>query len=364
MNQIIQRKNIQAYDLAEDSLQTWFDRYIERVILEERSEGEDRRIRRLVSRFIDFFQDRYGHDRVSVVVKKDVVAWLDHLYADPAKGGSGFAASNVNTHQSALNQFMKWLHAAAPHWLPKNPTRGVRDIKLPEPDPRALSPSQITSLKNLCDRLDRYFMKTDRRRTKEKNELRKNARPLRDRAIIYTLLSTGLRREELVMVNKDQVEPPDPKQMRLARSARIVRVKGKGKTEGTVYLSPDARAALADYLEAERILDASAESQALFLAAAGAARRKPDGRLTVWTINHIVSNIGQLHDKEYQDPARHISPLTPHDLRHTFGVELVRNNLDITKQDLERMLRHRNDRYLALYTNPPGERGRQLTERL
>lgn len=78
-------------------------------------------------------------------------------------------------------------------------------------------------------------------------------RPLRDRAIVYVLLSTGLRREELVNLDFDQLDPATPEALRAARQGRITRVRGKGKTERTVFLSADARAALADYLERERV---------------------------------------------------------------------------------------------------------------
>ena len=44
--------------------------------------------------------------------------------------------------------------------------------------------------------------------------------------------------------------------LRQARQGRITGVKGKGGTERTVFLSADARQALADYLEKERPRDA------------------------------------------------------------------------------------------------------------
>lgn len=52
------------------------------------------------------------------------------------------------------------------------------------------------------------------------------------------------------------------------------------------------------------------------------------------------------------DPARRISPLRPHDLRHTFAFNLA----EVTGADsfeLERRLGHRSARYIARYTNPP-----------
>ena len=177
-------------------------------------------------------------------------------------------------------------------------------------------------------------------------------RPWRDRAIVLFLLSTGLRREELIRLDLDQVTPATPAELRAARRAQIRRVRGKGKTERTVFLSADARLALADYLERERARDAEPTTAALFLSAAGIASRAPDGRLSPRTINLILSQIGRWHDAELRDETRHISPLRPHDLRHTFAFQLAK----VTGADayeLERRLGHRSQRYIQRYTNPP-----------
>ena len=61
-------------------------------------------------------------------------------------------------------------------------------------------------------------------------------------------LSTGLRRLEVVLLDLDQVQPAQPALLRAARRARVVGVRGKGKTQRTVFLSVDALRPLADYL--------------------------------------------------------------------------------------------------------------------
>ncbi len=175
---------------------------------------------------------------------------------------------------------------------------------------------------------------------------------MRDRAMVYVLLSTGLRREELVRLDLDQVAPSDPKQLRKARRASIARVKGKGGTERTVFLSADARDALADYIERERPRDAVPEAKALFLSANGIPARSPEGRLSVRAVNLILGQIGRWHDAEVRDPSRHVSPLRPHDLRHTFAYRLAAVT-GADSYELERRLGHRSQRYIQRYTNPP-----------
>ena len=80
--------------------------------------------------------------------------------------------------------------------------------------------------------------------------------------------------------------------------------------------------------------------------------RRPDGQLSGRSINTILERIGRIHDAEHTEPERHISPLRPHDLRHTFAFQLAQaTNAD--PYELERHLGHRSQRYIARYTNPP-----------
>jgi integrase len=129
-------------------------------------------------------------------------------------------------------------------------------------------------------------------------------------------------------------------------------VQGKGKSQRTVFLSADARGALADYLGKERPGDAAESATALLLSAGGLGARREDGRLSVRAINRILEYIGRLHDAEVPDVYRRVSPLRPHDLRHTFAFQLSRaTNADA--YELERRLGHRSGRYISRYTNPP-----------
>jgi integrase len=129
-------------------------------------------------------------------------------------------------------------------------------------------------------------------------------------------------------------------------------VRGKGQTERSVFLSADARTALADYLDRERERDAGDATKALFLSAAGLPARASDGRLSPRAINLILEQIGRWHDAEMRDPARRIAPLRPHDLRHTFAFQLARRT-GADPYELERRLGHRSQRYIQRYTNPP-----------
>lgn len=334
-----------------DSLAAWATRYLALAVVGVRSPAVTQKIALHLDRFIAFFQECYGHERISTCLRRDVLAWQRALTEQ------GLAPATVNNHLASLSAFTTWVAAQAPDVFPVgDPAKGIRELGLPPLEPRALSPAQVRSLKNLCDRLERFHRLKGKRwaNASAPAPVRAHGRPWRDRAIVYVLLSTGLRREELLNLNLEQLVPNSVDGLRQARQGRLTGVQGKGGTERTVFLSADARLALADYLEKERLRDAGAGAPALFLSATGIPARRPDGRLSLRAANLILEQIGRWHDAELKDPSRHLSPLRPHDLRHTFAFHLAQAT-GADAYELERRLGHRSQRYIQRYTNPPEE---------
>ena len=339
-------------DAPADSLQAWIDHYLQMAVRGVRSELVTRKITLHLTRFQEFFEQRYGQELISSCVKRDVVAWQQSLL------NQGLASATINHHLASLSSFATWICTQNNTLFSMgDPTKGIGDVTLPPLEPRALSEQQVQSLKNLCDRLLPYYRLKGRQWNPmdEETPLRLHARPWRDRAIVFVLLSTGLRREELVNLNISQVRPNTADGLRAARRARINGVKGKGKTQRHVFLSADARLALADYLDQEHLkdkVDMPIEKTPLFLSAEGIPLRSSDGRLSSRSINNILDQIGRWHDAELDDTERHISPLRPHDLRHTFAFQLAKAT-GADAYELERRLGHRSQRYIQRYTNPP-----------
>jgi integrase len=337
-----------------DSIETWAGRYLDAAVRGVRSAEVTDKIALHLARFGDHFHQERGHERLSAVIRREVLGWRDYLAGDPAASGLGLAPATVNSHLASLSGFMTWVLAHEPAALPHgNPCAKVADLPLPPLEPRALTEAQVRSLKNVLDRLERFHQHKGRRR-RGMGDLHAHARPLRDRAMVYLLLATGLRREELVHLDLDQVAPHSPAGLRTAKRAKISGVRGKGRTSRHVYLSVDARAALADYLQHERPRDTGDEPppSALFLSATSIGSRRPDGRLSPRAVNLICEQIGRWHDAEHPDPTRHLTPLRPHDLRHSFAYRLsAQTNHDA--YELQRRLGHQSQRYIARYTNPP-----------
>jgi site-specific recombinase XerD len=333
-----------------DSLSAWMAQYRQQAVIGVRSAAVAAKIALHLERFREFFVGAYSHERISACLRRDVLAWQTHLREQ------GLAATTVNNHLASLSAFTTWAQAHQSQLFARgDPAKGIGTLALPPLEPRALTAAQVRSLKSLCDRLPRFYQAKGRRwHGRDEIPVRAHSRPWRDRAIVFVLLSTGLRREELVRLDLDQMEPHTPNELRQARRVRIARVVGKGKTERTVFLSAEARAAVADYLEQERAPDAGPESRALFLSAHCLPCRAVEGRLSARAVNLILAQIGRWHDAEVREPERQISPLRPHDLRHTFAFQLAQAT-GADAYELERRLGHRSQRYIQRYTNPPEE---------
>ncbi|MGW0807759.1 hypothetical protein [Nonomuraea sp. NPDC002799] len=157
------------------------------------------------------------------------------------------APATVNNHLAHLSALFTWITAHAPEGLLRHgdPTKKVPPLPLPAPQPRALAAAQVRTVKNVVDRIETFHeLKGRRHRGAATPRVHAHARPLRDRAIIYLLFGTGLRRAELVGLDLDQLEPAAPERLRQAKKARLVGLRGKGRTSRTVFLGRDARQAL------------------------------------------------------------------------------------------------------------------------
>ena len=167
-----------------------------------RSESVIHKIRFHLARILAFFEERYGQEYLSTVVKRDVIAWREDLPSE------GLAASTIISQMAPHPRSASCAQAQdATAFVMGDPTRGIGDLPLPPLEPRALDEDQVQSLKNLCDRLFPFYRLKNRRWLQSDREapLQLRARPWRDRAWVFALLSTGLRLEELVRLNLSQL---------------------------------------------------------------------------------------------------------------------------------------------------------------
>src|SRR3989344_668339 len=153
-------------------------------------------------------------------------------------------------------------------------------------------------------------------------------RRLRDKAILETLFSTGLRLAELCAL---------PRYINLDRGE--ISIRGKGGKIRLVYISDDAKSALKNYLAKRDDAD-----EALFVSFGGNPAMKSKkvlGRITPRAVERLVVR--------YAKKAGVTDRVTPHMLRHLFATDLLLNGADI--RSVQELIGHANIATTPVYTN-------------
>jgi site-specific recombinase XerD len=164
---------------------------------------------------------------------------------------------------------------------------------------------------------------------------------LRDRAILETLFSTGLRVSELCSLNRDNID--------IKRGEFSVR--GKGSKIRLVFLSEQAKAALTTYLD--KRLDAD-ESLFIRVPKNEGFEKFENLRLTPRSIQRII--------KKYAIIAGIIGKkVSPHSLRHSFATDLLRNGADI--RSVQALLGHSSVTTTQIYTHVTDKQLREIHEK-
>jgi site-specific recombinase XerD len=163
---------------------------------------------------------------------------------------------------------------------------------------------------------------------------------LRDRTILETLFSTGLRVSELVGLNRDQID--------LER--KEFGVKGKGSKIRVVFLSDTAAQWIERYLRARKD-----NFKPLFIRYSGAVDTQKNGekmRLTARSIQNVVSKYARKSGLPIE--------ATPHTLRHSFATDLLISGADI--RSVQEMLGHESIRTTQVYTHVTNRRLKEVHE--
>jgi tyrosine recombinase XerC len=161
---------------------------------------------------------------------------------------------------------------------------------------------------------------------------------LRDRAILETLYSTGIRASELVGAN---IEDAD-------LLGEVIKVRGKRKKERLAHLGSFAVAAIKDYLDARRLQPHAPmfDKRALILNRFG--KRLSDRSLRR-TLN-----------KYFRMAALKLK-VTPHTLRHSFATHLLDRGADL--RSVQELLGHESLSTTQIYTHVSTERLKKVYEK-
>lgn len=240
--------------------------------------------------------------QADVMVIRGFLAHLD---------GLGYCAATVARKIATLRSLYKWMHTRG--MITSNPMQLIRTPKQTKRLPKAISVEQVDKLLSMPDNRDTLGA--------------------RDRAILETLYSTGVRVSELVDLNRNDLDQTD----------QTLRVRGKGKKERIVPLGSHALAAIRNYLTllepdprfaALRQQSISHPNVPLFV-------NKNGGRLSSRSVRRKLD--------KYLTAAGLDASISPHTLRHSFATHLLDNGADL--RSVQELLGHQSLSTTQIYTH-------------
>jgi integrase/recombinase XerC len=261
---------------------------------------------------VEFFRTRLGGQtpgpaHLTTRLLRAYLAWLHE---------QGYAKSTIARRISAVRSWCRFLCRQGV--LAVNPTEGLRGPRQDKNLPHFLSEADIQTLLTMPPA--------------------QTPLGLRDRAILETLYSAGLRVSELTGLNLEDMD----------LASGMVTVRGKGKRERLALLGPPAKEALERWL-AQRDQIAAIRprpSPAVFLNQRGS-------RLT-------SRSVGRLLEK-YLAQAGLDRRTSPHTLRHSFATHLLDRGADI--RSVQELLGHRSLATTQIYTHVTTHRLRESYHR-
>ncbi len=159
----------------------------------------------------------------------------------------------------------------------------------------------------------------------------------RDRAILETLFSTGLRVSELTALDREQIK--------ISPTTDILEVSivGKGGHPRTVYFSERAVKALKKYL-----ITRNDKEKPLFIRYKGPTGASP--RLTPRSVENII--------KKYAKKVGIPVTTSPHTIRHSYATDLLSQGVDL--RVIQEFLGHRNIATTQVYTHITSQKLRDI----
>ncbi len=211
----------------------------------------------------------------------------------------------VGRRLSTLRSFFKFLNRES--YLKINPILTLSSPKLQKYLPAFMTEEEVVKL------IESAFAKNEQ-----------DERGLRDRAILETFYSTGIRISELVGLDNEDVD----------FIGGIAKVRGKGKKERLIPIGDTAIKTIRKYLEKRK-----KQNDAIFL-------NKSGNRITARGVRNIV--------EKYIRIAGIRRGVSAHTFRHSFATHLLNRGADL--RTVQELLGHANLSTTQIYTHLTTER--------
>lgn len=283
-----------------------------------------------INRFFKFLeQNKYRiiDDRVM----REYRLFLNRLPSSTKKGSKNKLSEILdkktqNYHLIALRAFLKYCRKKG--ILIYDPEK----IELAKTSSRELDLISEKDLENLLNAPENFYkVRVEKVKGRNTESLKKSLYlvALRDKAILETFFSTGLRVSELCSLDRDQ-----------DLSHGEISIRGKGGKIRVVFLSGAATDSIKRFLK-ERVDVDDAMFIDLSFTSTGRIKNGKDLRLTPRSIERTI--------KKYAEFVGISKKCTPHVLRHSFATDLLRNGADL--RTVQMMLGHASISTTQIYTN-------------
>lgn len=315
---------------APDGLRTWsrwyFDHAVTTVARSQKEQVRD------LNLFIQYMEQTEKTDARSMWTPRLSESFKNHLkhslHEDGSRHWSDRTINRVLTH---LKTFAKWIHGLRPFPL-GNPMAKIKALPLTNSleVERALSAGER---RRLLDAADLLLVSGGLSRNRRKHDValrprRKGYRCYRNRALIYCLTETGMRRKAVTAINLSDVDFVKKK----------ITVEEKGGMRHTYQINKEGLAAIRDYIQNEREADFEKwQSPALFLSPC--TNPNGNGRLTVKVVNDVWNDVCKTAGIEGK---------TPHSARHAMGRYIIEKTGNVAA--VQRQLGHKNAAYSMQYS--------------
>ena len=272
----------------------------------------DRGLSKLTLRNYGFFLRRFatfaaerGVHKPETITKILVHQFRLHLNRLPSRTADNIKKNTQNYHLIALRTFLKYLI--------KN------DVKTLEPEKIELAKQQPRQVEFLEGSDLEKILEAPLQGNNDSNQ------SLRDKALLETLFSTGLRVSELAKLKIEEINLAKPE----------FTVRGKGSKVRLVFLSETARHWIKKYLDQRH------DPNPYLFVGQSKINEGSDKPITSRSIERLVARYARL--------AGIMKKVTPHTLRHSYATDLLLNGADI--RSVQAMLGHSSITTTQVYTH-------------
>ena len=294
-------------------------------------------MRTAASRFLQFLRVEQNASELTIKsYREDLTALIDYLTESrdgscptpqqvvvlelrgyvAALHDAGYAKTTIARRLASLRSFFRFGQREG--WTQTNPAKPLRNPRKPRNLPHFLSSDDVGRLLTAPPA--------------------ENPHGLRDRAMLETVYSAGLRVSELVGLNESDVD----------FEAGVLRVRGKGRRERLAPIGSFAARALKRWLRVRRLdsREPTGPDAPIFLNRFGR-------RITTRSIGRMIEKYLKLTGLDRRT--------SPHSLRHSFATHLLDRGADI--RSVQELLGHKSLVTTQIYTHVSTAQLREVYQR-